>query len=140
MLIRGCCIFHPFDILILNFRSWSWTETKSVYIDFFFPQCKFLHGFLDLRKTDPIMNLNSFQPMVKRNVEQDMVLSSKIVGVNHASKFLYFFYYIWWSLEKTGNVSSFLSFVDLSNFELTPFITNHFFHGLTYWNICTKLD
>jgi hypothetical protein len=51
-----------------------------------------LHGFLDLRKTDPIMNLNSFQPMVKRNVEQDMVLNSKIGGVNHASKFLLSFF------------------------------------------------
>jgi hypothetical protein len=70
-----------------------------------------------------------------------MVLNSKIGGVNHASKFLLSFFInfdgIW---KKTGNVSSFLSFVDLSNFELTPFITNHFFHGLTYWNICTKLD
>ena len=36
------------------------------------------------------------------------------------------------SEKKTGNVSSFLSFVDLSNFELTPFITNYFFHGFTY--------
>ena len=77
--------------------------------------------------------------MVKRNVEQDMVLSSKIVGVNHASKFLSIFLLYLMVSEKTGNVSSFLSFVDLSNFELTLFITNHFFHGLTYWNICTKL-
>ena len=64
------------------------------------------------------MNLNSFQPMVKRNVERDMVLNSKIVGVNHASKFLLFLSFLMVSEKKTGNVSSFLSFVDLSNFEL----------------------
>jgi hypothetical protein len=57
--------------------------------------------------------------MVKRNVEQDMVLSSKIGGVNHASKFSLLFFINFDGLwKKTGNVSSFLSFVDLSNFEL----------------------